>query len=484
MRTKRMAKAVIVASFLASAFLSCAQPGSLDMTFNPGSGADGQVYCMALQTNGQIVIGGAFTHFNGANENYVARLNADGSLDSSFYAGVGPVGSYPPLVGALAVEADGEILIGGGYSGWNGLSWNEPIGLRTGGSVDTAFNTSAANGGGVLYSGSISGGGTVLAIALQSDGKVLIVGDFARVSLGNGNWTNLNNIARLDTNGAVDGTFNNGTGANGSVNALGLQSSGQIVIGGSFTSVNNSNLNYLARLNTDGSVDGSFNSLLQDGNVQSLAVTPQDEILIGGGFTSINGYSRTYIACLNADGSLDTNFNPGVGANSPVTAIALQPDGKVIISGLFTSFNGVSVAGGLARLNTNGTLDVTFNPGSGPNVPGYTVASVILGCQPDGKTLIAGNFTSFNGTNINRIARLNSDTSSATLNLLSPQLYFGMSLTGVVSNTYLIESTSQLNTPSLWTPLFNVTLQTNPQFIVDTNPAGGQRFYRAVQVSP
>lgn len=138
----------------------------------------------------------------------------------------------------------------------------------------------------------------------------------------------------------------------------------------------------------------------------------------------------------------------------------------------------------MARLNTNGTLDAVFNPGTGPNVPGYTVASVILACQPDGRTLIAGNFTSFNGTNINRIGRLNGDTSLTTLNLLNPQLYFGMNLTGVVSNTYLIECTSQLNTPSLWTPLFNVTLQTNPQFILDPNPVAGQRFYQAVQVSP
>ena len=167
-----------------------------------------------------------------------------------------------------------------------------------------------------------------------------------------------------------------------------------------------------------------------------------------------------------------------------MTSLALQPDGKVIISGLFTSFNGVSVAGGLARLNTNGTLDATFNPGTGPNAPGYTITSVFLTCQPDGKTLIAGNFTSFNGTNINGIARLNSDTSATTLNLLSPQIYFGMNLSGVVSNIYRIESASQLNTPSLWTPLFNVTLETNPQFILDPNPAVGQRFYRAVQVVP
>jgi hypothetical protein len=67
---------------------------------------------------------------------------------------------------------------------------------------------------------------------------------------------------------------------------------------------------------------------------------------------------------------------------------------------------------------------------------------------------------------------------------MSSQLFFGMNLSGVVSNTYRIEYTSKLNTPSLWTPLFSVTLQTNPQFILDPNPAGGQRFYRAVQLSP
>jgi uncharacterized delta-60 repeat protein len=471
---KELTAAAILGCVLASTFLSSAQPGSLDMTFNPGSGANGAIYCMALQTNGQIVIGGNFTTFNGANQSHVARLNADGSLDSSFYPGVGPVG-YDPVVVDVAVQPDGEILIGGGFFNLNGLSWNEPARFRLDGSVDTSFNTSAANGAGVPY-----GNGVVLAIAVQSDGKVLIGGSFLGIALGNGYATNRNNIARLNTNGSFDGTFNPGAGANYSVLALGLQSNGQVIIGGSFTSINNSNRNYLARLNTGGSVDSSFIALIQDGNVQSLVVTPEDKIVIGGGFTSINGYSRNYIARLNTDGSVDTSFNPGLGANSQVTSVSLQTDGKVIISGGFTTFNGVSVAGGLARLNTNGALDVTFSPGTGPNV-----ASVIVASQPNGKTLIAGNFTSFNGTNINRIARLNgNDSPTNTLQFLEASQYFGTYLQGPVSNTYRIEYTSKFNKPSLWTPLFNVTLQTNPQFILDPNPASGQRFYRAVQVSP
>jgi len=469
MKTKRLTSATISACILGSTFLSRAQPGSLDMTFNPGSGANASITCMALETNGQIVIGGNFTTFNGASQNYVARLNADGSLDSSFYPGVGP--SSSANVGALALEPDGKILVGGAFSSWNGVGWHNPICLRTDGSVDTTFNTSAANGAGV-------DGGTMQGIVLQANGMVLIYGYFSDVHTTNGMTINMNSIARLNTNGTVDATFNPGTGPNGNVNALGLQSSGRIIIGGNFTSVNNSNLYCLARLNTGGSLDGTFNALIQDGYVQCLVVTHQDQIVIGGNFTSINGYSRNYIARLNANGSLDTSFNPGLGLNNPVTTMALQPDGEVIISGAFTSFNGVSVPSGLALLNTNGTLDATFNPGTGPNS-----GSVLLLSQPDGRTLIAGNFTKFNGTNINRIARPNGN-GSTTLNLLSPQLYFGMNLTGVVSNTYQIQWTSNLNTPSLWTPLFDITLQTSPQFILDPNTAGGNRFYRAIQVAP
>jgi len=465
-------KQLTVMVVLGFATLLHAQPGSLDITFNPGSGADGQIYCMALETNGQIVIGGNFTHYNGASQNNIARLNADGSLDSSFYPGVGPL-SYGgfPIFDTMAVQPNGEIFSGGWYATLNGLLWNQPALFRLDGSVDTSFNTSAPNGSGVYA-------GHVYAIALQANGKVLVGGDFSVFS-SNGIAISRNCLARLNTDGTLDDTFNPGTGANSSVRVVGLQSNGQIIVGGNFTSVNNSNQNYLARLNIDGSVDGSFNASIQDGNVQCLFVTPQNKIMIGGHFTSINGYSRNYIARLNADGSVDTGFNPRLGANTDVTSVAVQTNGEVIISGSFTTFNSTSIAGGLARLNTTGTLDATFNPGTGPNVNGVTVAS-----QPDGKTLIAGNFTSFNGTNINRIARLNSDTSSTTLNLLNAQNYFGTYLQGTVSNTYRIEYTSKFNTPSLWTPLFNVTLQTNPQFIYDPTPATGSRFYRAVQISP
>jgi uncharacterized delta-60 repeat protein len=378
-------------------------------------------------------------------------------VDTTFIPGQGPENTPT----ALVVQHDGKILIGGGFTSYNNQSRTGIARLRPDASLDTSFNP-------VLQLNGVNNG-SASAFAVQSDGKILIGGNFTSI-----NGTNFGDVARLNTDGSLDTTFNPGTGASGGVNALGLQSNGQVIVGGNFTTMNGIPLNYLARLNTNGSVDTSFNAIIAgSSSVSSLVVTPQDKIILLGNFSSINGYSRPSIARLNADGSVDTTFNPNPGIN-PVKGATLQSDRKVVICGF---------GRGVARLNTDGSLDTTFNPGTGVSNSQFNFV-LCVASQPDGKTVIGGGFNQFNGTNINYIARLNGDTSSTTLNLLSPQIYFGMNLSGVVSNSYRIEYTSQFNTPSLWTPLFNVMLQTNPQFILDPNPAGGQRFYRAVQVSP
>ena len=122
----------------------------------------------------------------------------------------------------------------------------------------------------------------------------------------------------------------------------------------------------------------------------------------------MNAVGRVAIARLNADGSTDTGFNPGSGGNDWVEAVALQPDGKVLIGGSFTSFNGTP-RNRIARLNANGSLDTTFNPGSGVD---NTVNRIAV--QSDGKVLLVGAFTTVNGVSRNRIARLNADGSLDT----------------------------------------------------------------------
>jgi len=120
----------------------------------------------------------------------------------------------------------------------------------------------------------------------------------------------------------------------------------------------------------------------------------------------VNDTNRNCIARLNANGSLDSTFKPGTGPNNlSVSCVAVQADGKVLIGGAFTTVNGTNRSR-MARLNANGGLDGSFSSGIGVN---GAVSSVVV--QPDGKVLIGGPFTFINGTNRYGSARLNADGS-------------------------------------------------------------------------
>ncbi len=366
--------------------LSFAQPGALDLSFNPAisgnSGADGGILLSVLQPDGKVLIGGRFASYNGTARNRIARLNADGSLDATFNPGTGASNT----VWTLALQPDGKILIGGDFDSYNGTTRTGIARLNADGSLDATFNPGSGTSGAV----------TVQRLALQPDGKILIGGYFESY-----NGTGRNHIARLNADGSLDAGFNHGTGANLTVLSLALQPDGKILIGGSFTGYNGTERIRIARLNADGSLDAGFNpGTGANSNVWTFAVQPDGKILIGGFFTSYNGTACNYIARLNADGSLDAGFNPGTGANFYVRTLALQPDGKILIGGQFITYNGTA-RNRIARLNADGSLDATFNPGTGA---GDAVWALAL--QPDGNILIGGDFTSYNGTACNYIARI------------------------------------------------------------------------------
>src|SRR5262249_54201995 len=169
------------------------------------------------------------------------------------------------------------------------------------------------------------------------------------------------------------------------IDSVAVQSDGRVLIGGDFTTVYvngepHQPQNRIARLNADGTLDATFNvGLGADDAVFSVVLQTDGTILLGGWFTSINGITRNGIARLNPDGSLDTTFNPNGGARGVypfVSSIAAKYDGKVVVRGAFAAMNGVG-RNGIARLYVNGTLDPTFNPGSAFNgyfVPGSVAA--------------------------------------------------------------------------------------------------------------
>ncbi len=360
--------------------------GTLDTSFNPGTGTNDAVRTTSLQTDGKIIIGGNFTSYNGTSRNRIARLNMDGTLDTSFNPGTGT----NDVVRTTSLQSDGKIIIGGSFTAYNGTGRNSIARLNTGGTVDTSFNPgTGANG--IVYTTS-----------LQSDGKIIIGGGFASY-----NEISRSIIVRLNADGTLETIFNSGTGANGWVNTTSVQNDGKIIIVGGFTSYNGTGRNRIARLNTDGTLDTSFNpGTGVVGYVYTISLQSDGKIIIGGYFTSYNGTGRNRIARLNTDGTLDTTFNPGTGANIDVLTTSLQSDGKIIIGGSFTYYNGTP-RNRIARLNTDGTLDSTFYPGTG--AIGGAVSSTSL--QSDGKIIIGGYFTLYNGSDRNRMARLNTNGS-------------------------------------------------------------------------
>ena len=340
-----------------------------------------------------------------------------GSLDLAFNPEV-----TGPFVLATAVQLDGKIVLIGSFTGVGGQPRGKIARLLTDGTAETAATFNPGTGTGVY---------TAKSAAVQTDGKIIVVGQFPTVD-----GQPRKNIARLLSDGSVESTasFNPGTGANLQVYSVAVQVDGKILIAGQFTAVDGQPRSGIARLLADGTVEStaSFNPgagaqasgvLGAQANVYSVAVQPDGRILIGGDFITVDGQPRNGIARLNADGTVESTatFNPGTGVSggggvgSFVTSVAVEADGTILIAGNFTAVNGLP-RNYLARLLPDGTVEstATFDPGTGPDT---RVNSIAL--QADGKILIGGNFTTVNGQPRGRLARLNADgtvESTATFN--------------------------------------------------------------------
>ena len=332
-------------------------------SFNPSP--NDEVDALALQTDGKVIFGGWFTALGTNSCSFLARANADGTVDTNFIAGTdGPVYS-------LAVQEDGKIIVGGWFSALNG-DWRDFLGrLNPDGTLDTEFNPVANS--------------TVYCLAQQADGKILVGGNFTTL----GGQTH-NHLARLNPDGSVDASFS--PNANETTYCLAVQPDGKILVGGLFTTLNGLGRNYLGRLNSDGSTDTTFNP--NAGNVvYTLAVQPNGKLVVGGWFSALNGQARTNIARLNPDGTLDLTFYGA--ANSYVKSSVLQANGKIWVNGGFTALMTSSwqtryCAG---RLNTTGGLWDGYPSSSWYS--GWYGPFLASAIQDDGRVLSGGYFPSY-----------------------------------------------------------------------------------------
>ncbi|HSA34693.1 MAG TPA: hypothetical protein P5077_13290, partial [bacterium] len=343
---------------------------SLDTSFDPD--VNGDVWSIALQPDGKILLGGDFTAVGGVARNHIARLNADGTLDTTFDPNANGT------VYAIAAQPDGGVLVGGAFTTIGGETRHYLARLGDDGLLDTTFDPEPND--------------WVMFIAAPSDGTILVGGAFHTIG-----GQAMKFMARLNADGTADASFD--PALNSTVFFITTQTDGKILVGGTFTSAGIETRNHIARLNADGTLDTTFDPGEVNGDVYSLAVQADGMILVSGGFTAIGGETRNHLARLNEDGLLDTTFDPD--PNNYTVSIALQTDGKVLASGFFTSLGG-QTRNGIARLNIDGTVDTTIDPDANGTVRFVAV-------QPDGKILAGGAFTAIGGQPRNRMARINPD---------------------------------------------------------------------------
>jgi uncharacterized delta-60 repeat protein len=330
--------------------------------------------------------------------------------------------SFNGNVYSLVLQTNNQLLVGGDFTMADGVTRNRIARLNSDGSLDANFS---------LPTDSYGANGSVRSIFVQADGRILLGGFFTNI-----NSSAYPYIARLNTDGTADSLFNPGSGADNPVYAVSetfVNGVSEVLVGGAFTSLGGDTFNGLGRLNSDGTPDVSFNSGGAGANatVYAMAVQSDGKILIGGDFTSYNGVTNfNHIARVNVDGSADTNFDAaGLGASDSVRAIALQLDGRILIGGLFTNVNGVAL-NHIARLNADGTVDASFNP-----QPGANDAVLAIGIQEDNRIVLGGEFTDCNGVTRSRITRLNPDGT------VDPSINFGAGASDFVAAIAIQEDT-------------------------------------------
>lgn len=329
--------------------------GSNDTAFaaNVGTGAGPtssfvEVYTVAVEPGGGMLVGGGYTTWNGTSINYLVRLNADGTRDTTFQSNVG---SGPNArVRMIKRRSNGQFFVVGDFTTWSGTTVNRIVRLNADGTRDTTFQSAIGT----------AAGGPVECVVEQPNGQILLGGSFTT-------WkgATVARLVRLNADGSNDATFITNAGAGGTVNDFGLQSDGKIIAVGSFTLWRPSvTVGRVVRLNADGTRDATFTTNVgtaANGNIERIGVHTDDTIVIPGSFTTWGGTTVNRIVRLNADGTRDTTFsaNTGSGFNDNGYSVLIQTDGRILVGGAFTTFNGGSVPK-VVRLNTNGTRDTTF----------------------------------------------------------------------------------------------------------------------------
>lgn len=384
---------------LDAAFASTISPGITPESYPTFDGGTGAVNAVALQSDGKILVGGNVSRYKappaGSPRTSLKRLNADGTLDTAFDALASTLADTQGQteVNKLLVTSADKVYVGGVFQSYGGEARSGILRLNSDGTLDTGFSLAGVSNYsafGVRY---------VLAIAEQTDGKVLVGGGFNRLTTSAGSVF-MNSLARLNSDGTRDNSFDPAAALSNAsfVGDIAVLPNRQILVAGGQNRAGGGSTPMLLRLNENGSLDASFsvNWSSDYGDIDELLVLPDGRIVIGGDFQFAGSSTHSWVACLNANGTLDNTFmaNLGSGPNGWVGGeLALQPDGTILAGGIFSSWNGQPRAS-IARLLPDGALDNALNVQPYTTVQGqYLTHTYSFAVQPDGKVVMGGWFS-------------------------------------------------------------------------------------------
>lgn len=370
--------------------------GTVDNSFVVGTGFDHDVYIIKQANDGSFFIGGKFTTFKGSVVNRMAKISATGDLDTTFHNNNS---GFNDEIWTIEFMEDNKPLIGGLFTSYNGIENNSIVKLNFDATVDSTFDTGAADSNGYVYK-----------IIINSSNNIFVSGTFLKYknTLTNqafivNNNGSINNSFYFDDRFCMPGFSFHTTNPGFFSYPFTQQSDGKILLGNIYYE----NKFYpILRLNSDGSRDISFNydisALPSDftiWDIQDIIVRPNGKIVCSaatgfGGPFSFNKKLKGLFQ-LNSNGTLDTTFDTGylslidygnMGWLYPT--ITLQDDGKVI---MFLnhpySYKGYDATGaGAIRILENGSIDITFQ--NLPAIFGNKVELIYI--QQTGKTVVYG----------------------------------------------------------------------------------------------
>lgn len=411
--------------------------GTVDATYQVGTGPTSMPLAITLLANGKLLVAGSFTNFNGLADRPLVEVTSTGALDLAFQ----PTVQLPGVVAALERQPDGKLLVGGNFSEINGQPMRRLARLNANGGLDASFVTNQALDNSVtdlalqpdgrilatgtnflqryLVTGALDNSlatsftsGTVK-LLLQADGRI-VLGSSSSFLTSTGVVST--GLMRLLSDGTRDNSFapnSTGAGRFSGVSALTLQPNGKILVAGRYAfGATTPSVRAVMRLEATGAVDASFAGAEFSGslaNVNTLAVQPDGKVLAGGSFTNYGTATRANVARLNADGTNDAAFVPPA-MSGTVNKLVLQPNNRILVAGSITS---PSLPTNLGRLLSTGTPDASFGA---TVVPNSNVNTLLV--QPDGAIVVGGSFTTIGGQPNTALARI---TASNVLYIAAPQ---------------------------------------------------------------